>query len=510
MATVLGSPRGFTTLFALLVVCLLTASPAHGQIDLQHLPECSLSKTNGTCKLVIDRGNPVAPSAVQMYSNQALLVIIKNPLPFERYFLDFTTGQAALSPDVTSSIVQGLFPNLQKMMMMMKSLPGAAAAPPPKACDDSNLSTVTGWPVAKGVATAMPVFAACFGELATEAVKAYKYLEPLVAPDSLTPSAPATEPDYYRSQRKAILDEIQKYVNSESIISTKITNMSKDTKTAYTADDDNWITQLSDAQKITDAISSDLLGYNQRITDLGPCNYGSDAKKVEDCKPIAEVLITSKQDDEHVYKNMVTRTITYSLDSLNLVSYSQEAVPNPTNKKALATVALNFADAPNKFLGLPFTALRWEASAGVFFSMMPNRTFSVQPTYTIGANGPTITDNTIKESAPRPTPLPFVAANYRLTGDLPGRWKSNIYWTAAIGINPNSTVAEYATGFSYSWRALMLSALCHFGHDAYLTQGFKTTTDLGVGFTGTIPTKTYWTEAFAFGVSVRLPSLTGR
>ena len=65
---------------------------------------------------------------------------------------------------------------------------------------------------------------------------------------------------------------------------------------------------------------------------------------------------------------MVTRTITYSLDALNLVSNSQQAVPNAANKKALATVAINFADRPNKsFLGVPFTALRFEASAGVYF-----------------------------------------------------------------------------------------------------------------------------------------------
>lgn len=237
---------------------------------------------------------------------------------------------------------------------------------------------------------------------------------------------------------------------------------------------------------------------------------GSDAKKLEDCKPISDVVITSRQDDAHIYKNMVTRTITYSLDSLNLVSYSQEAVPTSANKKALAPIAVNFADSPNKFIGLPFTALRWEASAGVFFSLIPDRTFSAQPKYNTGTTPPTLTDNIIKETAPRPTPLPFAAANYRLTDDLPGRWKSNIYWTAAIGVNPNTTVAEYATGFSYSWRAIMISALCHFGHDTHLTQGFTTTTDLGAGFTGKIPTKLYWTEAFAFGVSVRVPSLTGR
>jgi hypothetical protein len=490
------------------VVCLLLSPPLLAQ---RPTPECSLSRTNQSCKLVIDRANPVAPSTIQMYSNQSLIVVVKNPLPFERYFLDFTTGQATLTPDVTSSIAQGLFPNLGKAMAAANTFLSYIAPSPAQGCDDPNLSTVTGWPAKNGVRSAMPVFAACFSELAKLAVSTYKDLEPLVAPDSLTPSSPATEPNYYRKHRDEILKEIQKYVSSESIVSTKITNMPKDNNQHYTGDDDNWITQLSDFQKIIDGISADLLGYSQRINDLGPCNYGSNAKDLEACGPISDVLIASRQDDAGIYKNMVTRTITYSLDSLNLVSYSQEAVPISSNKKAVATIAINFADSPNKkFIGLPFTALRWEASAGVFFSMMPDRTFSVQPTYNTGTTPPTISDNTVKVTAPRPTPLPFAAANYRLTDDLPGRWKSNIYWTAAIGVNPNTTVAEYATGFSYSWRAIMLSALCHFGHDTHLTQGFTTTTDLGAGFTGKIPTKSYWTEAFAFGVSVRVPSLTGR
>src|ERR1700721_456680 len=65
-------------------------------------PECSLSKTNESCTLTIDRSNPVAPSTVQMYSDQQLTVIINNPLPFERYFLDFTSGQATVAPDVAA------------------------------------------------------------------------------------------------------------------------------------------------------------------------------------------------------------------------------------------------------------------------------------------------------------------------------------------------------------------------------------------------------------------------
>lgn len=257
-------------------VCL-SISPA---LLAQQPTECSLSRTNKSCKLVIDRANPVAPSTVQMYSNQALIVVVKNPLPFERYFLDFTTGQATLTPDVTSSIAQGLFPNLGKAMAAANAFSAYVAPLPTAGCADPNLSTVIGWPAQHGVHdAAISVFAACFSELAKEAISTYQDLEPLVAPDSLTPNSPAAEPDYYRKHRDDILKKIQKYVNSESIVSTKITNMGKDvgkgnTYTGADADDYNWITQLGDFQKIIDAISADLLGYSQRITDLGPCNYG--------------------------------------------------------------------------------------------------------------------------------------------------------------------------------------------------------------------------------------------
>jgi hypothetical protein len=219
------------------------------------------------------------------------------------------------------------------------------------------------------------------------------------------------------------------------------------------------------------------------------------------------VYITSRRDDERVYHNMVTRTITYAVDTLNLISNSQQAVPDPAKKKALGTVAINFADRPDNFPGDLHSAFRREASAGAFFSSLPVRSFSVAPVFTNGV----VTDKTVTQSILHPTVVPFAAANYRLTNDLKWtRWKSGIYWTGAVGINPNTVSADFGTGLSISYRALMLSALCHWGHDVRLTQGLKLNESLGAGFSGTLPTQTYWTPSFAFGVSVRVPALTGR
>jgi hypothetical protein len=493
--------------FALAILCLgwSLALAAQGP------PPCSLSKTNQSCELVIDRSNPVAPSTVQMYSDQELTVRIKNPLPFERYFLDFTTGQAALTPDVASSVIGGMFANLGKLQIVhtaeVVKVPGAAPVDP---CANGLFANAL-WPPAGGVTAGQQEFWKCFGVLASSATKIYKTLEPLVAPDSLTPGAggtPATfvEPGYYRTNYDAIKNAIDAYVTAETTVSTKITALTKvptqqnppsapPAPLVYSsAADQTAITQLVDDQKIIDAIVADLLGYKQRLVDLGPCNYGSAAKTSADCTGIADVVITSRTDQQTIYQGMVTRTITYSLDSLNLVSNSQQAVPNVTNKKALAVVAINFADRPNKsFIGVPFTALRFEASAGVYFSTLPNRTFTLSST------------GMVQDSKTRPTPIPFAAANYRLTDDLPGRWKNNFYLTGTVGINPNTTTTDFGAGISYAWRALMLSALCDFGHDVRPTQASLTS-----GSTSSLPTTSHWTEAFAIGISVRVPSLTGR
>lgn len=481
----------------LIVMALLfSAFAAEGQ----QLPECSLAKTNENCMLVIDRRNPVAPPTVQMYSNQSLTVIVKNPLFFERYFLDFQSGQATLTPDVASSIVQGLLPSLGKAQFRV-----AARAPDP--CASAAAATPSG----NHVADVVSVFQDCLSQLAQTATGIYRRLEPFVAPDSLAPiqnAKPESPSD--------LLQPIADFERSEIALSSRITIISGDPNLKNSVPDAPAILQLSNLQKLADAVANDLLGYSQRIAEL-PTAEGLKKNGFQDCKNIIKVSkaeenmqcvsVTSRPDNERVYQKMVTRTITYSLDTFNLVSNPQEAAPDPTKKKLLATVAINFADTPTKTLGTPHSPFRWEASAGVFFSTLPVRSFSAAPVFTNGA----VTDHTVAQNILRPTVVPFAAANYRLTNDLGWtRWKSDIYLTGAAGVNPNTASADFAAGLSMSWRALMVSALCHFGHDVRLTQGLQNGQSLGASFSGTLPTQNYWTTAFALGVSVRVPALTGR
>ncbi len=506
--------------------------PGHGTA-----PYCSLSKTNGVCALVIDRENPIAPSTVQMFSGQTVFVLLKHPLPFERYFLDVGTGQAALTPDVTSTIAQTTFAALGKLSLFTtKTASGSHAfsvmAEDQKdeqeltACNDDHFKAPN-WPSPGEVRQNSATFYNCFGQLANFALETYRRFEPITSPDSLTSAGGLPpEPYFYISQRPSFLIAINEYAKYETLISNEISVLSKapsvynpptqptDPKapkppTPYSADDVNFIEEMVIYQKLIDAVSADLLGYEARIRDIGPCRYtgggaapdqscvwekdvtktykaggmviegpapfllksdytgdsepfqdsthfqlvdptdvkylgvydsGQTYKSgnvvrvgdsyrvcVSDCysgsksqtwlpeASLPDVIIESRKDDAHIYQNTVTRTVTYSLDNLNLFSYSREAAPGAANKKAIASMALNFADRPNKRLGAPYTALRWDGSAGVFFSSLPNRTFTLT---SAGA---------VQDSKTRPTPVPFAAANYRLTGDFGTRWKQNLY-----------------------------------------------------------------------------------
>lgn len=216
------------------------------------------------------------------------------------------------------------------------------------------------------------------------------------------------------------------------------------------------------------------------------------------------------------------RQAVFAVDAVNLVSNSAAFLPAATAKKAIATITVVYAD--------PI----FETSAGTFFSFIPNRSFSNQTN--IGQNpdgsmtgcatgsNPIYCSITISEQDKKPTVVPFVGANWRLGHDflwLDSR-RGATYFTAALGINPNSATTEYAAGFSLSWRALMLSPLYHLGRDSHLTQGETVgevlcyydppTTGVAIDKCGSPSTpspatKPYWRGAFAIGLSVRIPSI---
>jgi hypothetical protein len=496
-----------TIIFAFLCFSLPISAQKLTDTQVRDLKTCNVSKTNATCKLVIDRSNPLNPPTIQMYSDQMVVVIIKNPLPVERYFLDDgATGAATVNPDQISAVAQGLFPAAAKVESGQVAFFSLAIKAKPGACKAPDL-TDPKWPANPSDIAATTIFEDCLAELAQEILAIYQNLEAYTMPDALTPNADPSAPAATLAQIKA---SIEAFLVPESVLSAKIASLAN--LKNLNASDSAAVVRNTNFQKIADGYATDLLGYDQRISDLAdgykvawhPCEYFGVLTKQEQQKGVAAacVRVISRQDGAGIYNGMVTRTKVYTLDTMNLVVNAQEGNPDATKKKTTATVTLNFADDPKKA-----STLRLEASAGVFFSTLPVRSFSVAPTF----NGTVVTNNTVAQNIIHPTAVPFAAGNYRLTNDLKwSKWKSNIYWTGAIGINPNTVSADFATGPSLSWRALMISALAHFGHDQKLTQGFTVGESLGPTFSAKLPSKSYWTEAFAIGISVRIPALTGR
>jgi hypothetical protein len=202
--------------------------------------------------------------------------------------------------------------------------------------------------------------------------------------------------------------------------------------------------------------------------------------------------------------------IVYTLNAQNEIANSLLALPTAAQKQPIVTITSLYA------------APKFEVSAGAFFSWLPNRTFANKTEVTIKGGVPTPTDVKIfmTKTVP-PLVIPFAAANYRISPEydwLGGRRKA-IYATLGVGLNPYNTQVEYVGGFSFSWRYLMFSPLYHLGHGTHLTQGeevgqiwcvYGAASGSNPPACGGSPpsptTKTYWTGAFAIGISVRVPT----
>ena len=202
--------------------------------------------------------------------------------------------------------------------------------------------------------------------------------------------------------------------------------------------------------------------------------------------------------------------VTYTVNAQNEIASSLLSLPAATQKQALATITVLYA------------APRFEGSAGTFFSLLPNKTFSNVTDTAVTAGVPASVDVRIDgtKTSP-PLVIPFVAANYRISDEFTwmGRRRGAFYATLGLGLNPYNTQVEYIGGLSFSWRFLMFGPLVHLGHGSYLTQGEKvnqlwcvygTPTSGGppacMGAPPSPSTKMYWTGAFAFAIAVRIPT----
>jgi hypothetical protein len=211
---------------------------------------------------------------------------------------------------------------------------------------------------------------------------------------------------------------------------------------------------------------------------------------------------------------MLGRQITYTINAVNQIATPVLSVATSQQKQAVASITALYADP------------RFEVSSGAFVSTLPNRSFANYTDVTMKGTPPEPAplDIKISESISRPELLPFVAANWRIGREynfMPDKRRSAFYGTVAVALNPYNTLPEFAGGVSFSWRAFLFSPLYHLGHGVHLTQGETVgqiwctyVTNPSTGSSACSPittppapsTKTYWTGAFAFGISVRVPT----
>jgi hypothetical protein len=210
--------------------------------------------------------------------------------------------------------------------------------------------------------------------------------------------------------------------------------------------------------------------------------------------------------------NQLAPQVVYTLNGQNEIANPLLGLPSATQKLPLVTITLLYAEP------------RFEVSAGAFLSALNNRTFSNVTEVTITSGTPSPSDIKIAETkTTRPLIIPFAAGNYRISPEFtwPGGRRGAVYGTLGVGLNPYNTQVEYFAGFSVSWRFLMFSPVYQIGHDSHLTQGEQvgqiwcqygggaTPTSTPPVCAGSPPapsTKSFWTGAFAFGISVRIPT----
>jgi hypothetical protein len=542
--------------------------------------ECSTEKVNHNCTLTINRQYPIAVPTIQMRPHDKVTVVVLHPLPFEILTLDFQNAQAVAGTDQLAGLITTAVPYLKsfvlltsvegftKSMMTENFTPGFVAAPDPnfrkvemeldalkKSIDDASE------PLAR------------YGE---DAKVVYLQLQEVMSPiprPSTTGGAGVARPpeigqtpnpwDRYKEWRQWMIYElvaspcdsppcpqIANLLGRGADLQFKLTSTSKtgmpsdypifdskasrdfDAKAAAIRAEIDALMPVDKAEeeekKHDVATLEQIVRYKKEFVGLLPSYAGAISAIEQDLqKYAANIYQTPEQapdklilgdvndvakDDQGVGLRILGRQIQYSINAVNNVSTPIASVPSATQRKAVVTITVLYAD--------PI----FEASAGVFFSGLANRSFANLTTVTQNPGGSPIPgDVVITQTVTRPTVVPFAAANFRLgpTWAYPDQRRGAFYVTAGVGFNTYSNAAEFGFGPSFSWRSVMLTPMLHLGRDLRLTQGEfigEVWCNVTAGH-GNVPkcsgnppspsSERYWRPAFAIGLSVRVPSVFG-
>ena len=225
--------------------------------------------------------------------------------------------------------------------------------------------------------------------------------------------------------------------------------------------------------------------------------------------PVQLGTITDPRTSSSPYPPFLGRQVAFTVNVVNQIATSRASVITSQAKTAIVTITVLYADP------------RFETSAGVLFNFVHDRTFADQSITTPAlGTSQTAGEMQIFETATRPTVVPFVAGHVRLGDDfIVGHRRSAFYATGWIGINPNNTLPEYGAGPTFAWRSFMFSALYDRTHDTRLTPGSyvgqivcSPSPTAGSSLPSCTPppsaptTTTFATNAFAVGISIRIPT----
>jgi len=267
------------------------------------------------------------------------------------------------------------------------------------------------------------------------------------------------------------------------------------------------------------SVQKDFLTYYQNIylakDTLSPRKIDNDGKPLPRWTPLGAISdpLTIQPNNRPVAYKIFGRQVVFSVNAVNQISTSLAAVTATSAKVSVATITVLYADP------------RLEASAGAMFSFVHNRSF-VNQTVTTPPPGSSLMpgDIVIYETKTDPEVVPFVAANWRVFNDFAPTWlahrRSAVYATVWLGLNPYTTLPEYGIGPSISWRSLMFSAVYNRAHQVVLTSGSYVNQVVcsPTALAGATPppctpappaptTRTNPTNAFAIGISVRVPTI---
>ncbi|MGO8756518.1 MAG: hypothetical protein ACLQG3_00185 [Terracidiphilus sp.] len=472
---------------------------------------CSTEKVNGDCTFIVDRVNPLQPPTLQMYPGATVTVKIAHALPFEQVSFDWQSSTGTLTPDQSSAILNALSASLQKFV-------AAAASPAQAPLPGARLPQGAAVDLCASVTLATAV--ACTGQMIADARLAVGDIGSLVNDDTLVYNSVTQLPvarslaDYDNARTRILCRTLgsdlpqtvkldgftpihcgaadHDLVAEQQALTLLVGSSTQGVIPALVTYTNTLVAPL-------EAIAQDLLQLNSAQGSDGVLGAIVDPARSKNPGVPSCNSSLSNAPDSSVYTRLLQRQVTCAVNVFNLVANSIASVPATPQKRTILTISANYADS------------RIETSAGVMVSALPSRSFAAISTYT--GTPPTVSGITVQETDTRPLIVPYAAVHVRLGSDW--LWKFDqrrgaIYATGLVGVNPNTTTADFGAGISVAWRSLVLSPVAHFAHDVRLTGGFTDNEQLGTTFTGTLPTQQFWTTSFGIGIGIRVPLISGR